>query len=178
MNTKPRTRREFLAQVGQGTLVATVGYEVASGLGLTPAFAADAPETLTFGALEPLVRLMQETPGRQAAAGAGGQAAHRHRTAHAGRRRRAGECAHVRRRGLRRLSHHDGASRPPFHMAQEMPAAQQALPVFKVLYRNTNRIQDHGGRKSEVLHPVQPAPLPAGRRRGRRRCGRRCAGRI
>ena len=48
-------------------------------------------------------------------------------------------------------------------MAQEMPGGQQALPVFKVLYRNTNRIQEHGGRKSEVLHAVKPAPLPAGR---------------
>src|SRR5262249_52274733 len=36
----------------------------------------------------------------------------------------------------------------------------------KVLYRNTNRIQEHGGRKDEVLHPLQPATLsengPAG----------------
>ena len=32
----PRTRREFLAEVGRGMLVATVGYEVASGLGWRP----------------------------------------------------------------------------------------------------------------------------------------------
>jgi hypothetical protein len=37
------------------------------------------------------------------------------------------------------------------------------LPVFKVLYRNTNRIQEKGGRKEEVLHPVKPAPLAEGR---------------
>src|SRR5205823_9077136 len=36
------------------------------------------------------------------------------------------------------------------------------LPVFKVLYRNTNRIQERGGRKEEVLHPVKPATLPEG----------------
>ena len=62
MNTL-RNRREFLAEVGRGMLVTTVGLEVASGLGLATATAAEAPETaLTFGPLEPLVALMQETP--------------------------------------------------------------------------------------------------------------------
>jgi hypothetical protein len=41
-----------------------------------------------------------------------------------------------------------------------LPEKLQPLPVFKVLYRNTNRIQERGGRKDEVLHPVQPGPLP------------------
>src|SRR5437016_3028118 len=58
----PKSRRQFLAEVGRGMLVATVGSGVASELGLAPAFAADAPETLDFGSLEPLVRFMQETP--------------------------------------------------------------------------------------------------------------------
>ncbi len=61
----PHTRREFLADVGRGMLVATVGYGLASELGLAPAFAAgaaDAADTLDFGPLEPLVRFMQETP--------------------------------------------------------------------------------------------------------------------
>src|SRR2546426_1941153 len=58
----PNTRREFLADVGRGMLVAAVGYGMASELGLAPAFAADLPDTLDFGPLEPLVRLMQETP--------------------------------------------------------------------------------------------------------------------
>src|SRR5205807_8885732 len=44
---------------------------------------------------------------------------------------------------------------PAFHMAQELPREMQPLPVFKVLYRNTNRIQEHGGRKGEVLHAVK-----------------------
>jgi hypothetical protein len=60
MNT-PRTRREFLAEVGRGMLVATVGCEVAGDLGLSTAQAAE--ETpLSFGSLEPLVCVMQETP--------------------------------------------------------------------------------------------------------------------
>jgi hypothetical protein len=58
----PRTRREFLTEVGQGMLVATVGYEVASELGLASALAEEAADTLSFGPLEALVCLMQETP--------------------------------------------------------------------------------------------------------------------
>jgi hypothetical protein len=41
-------------------------------------------------------------------------------------------------------------------MSRSMPEKERALPVFKVLYRNTNRIQEHGGRESEVLHPIAP----------------------
>src|SRR5437867_1581460 len=48
---------------------------------------------------------------------------------------------------------------PALQMAQELPTELQPLPVFKVLYRNTNRIQERGGRKEEVLHPVKPASL-------------------
>src|ERR1043166_7678559 len=58
----PHTRREFLADVGRGMLVATVGSGLAHELGLAPAFAADASDSLDFGPLEPLVRFMQETP--------------------------------------------------------------------------------------------------------------------
>src|SRR5262245_14033081 len=58
----PRTRREFLTSVGQGTLVATVGVTLARDLGLSRALGSEPPEALAFGALEPLVVLMQETP--------------------------------------------------------------------------------------------------------------------
>ena len=57
-----RTRREFLGEVGRGMLVASVGFEVANNLGLAPAMAEEIPEGLSFGPLEPLVCLMQETP--------------------------------------------------------------------------------------------------------------------
>src|SRR5262245_28464612 len=59
---EPRNRREFLTDVGKGVLIATVGSELATGLGLAPAAADEGPATLAFGALEPLVCLMQETP--------------------------------------------------------------------------------------------------------------------
>ncbi len=50
---------------------------------------------------------------------------------------------------------------PAFHIAQEMPTEEQALPVFKVLYRYTNRIQESGERKHEGLHPVIASPESA-----------------
>jgi hypothetical protein len=49
---------------------------------------------------------------------------------------------------------------PALHMAGELPEALQPLPVFKVLYRNSNRIQERGGRKEEVLRAVEPSPDP------------------
>ena len=58
-------RREFLADVGRSMLVASVGASVAQNLGLTSALAEEATESLTFGKMEPLVALMQETPVNQ-----------------------------------------------------------------------------------------------------------------
>ena len=58
------TRRRFLADVGCGTLIAAVGSSMATDLGLASAAAAQGPEParLTFGELEGLVALMQDTP--------------------------------------------------------------------------------------------------------------------
>lgn len=39
-------------------------------------------------------------------------------------------------------------------MSKLLPDSLAPLPVMKVLYRNTNRIQERGGRANEVLHPV------------------------
>ncbi len=38
--------------------------------------------------------------------------------------------------------------------------------MLKVLYRNTNRIHEHGGRASEVLHPVKPGDVSPGQNGG------------
>ena len=57
-----RNRREFLADVGRGMLLASVGPALAYDLGLGPAFAGEGVERLSFGKMEPLVGLMQETP--------------------------------------------------------------------------------------------------------------------
>ena len=56
------SRREFLADVGRGMLAASVGVATAAELGLGSVFAEDGADFPTFGELEPLVSLMQETP--------------------------------------------------------------------------------------------------------------------
>src|SRR6185436_18554000 len=157
MNT-PRNRREFLAEVGRGMLVATVGYEVANGLGLASALAEESADTLSFGSLEPLVCLMQETP-------ASGLLPALVKELRSGTELRrlvaAAALANARTFGGEDYVgfHTMMALAPALHMARELPDALQPLPVFKVLYRNTNRIQERGGRKEEVLHPVKPAVL-------------------
>src|SRR5262245_16520976 len=57
-----RNRREFLAEVGEGMLVATLGSAAALELGVCRAVAEDSAPRLTFGTLEPLASLLQETP--------------------------------------------------------------------------------------------------------------------
>jgi hypothetical protein len=158
MNTL-RTRREFLAEVGRGMLVATVGYELASDLGLASNPGDEA--ALAFGPMEPLVCLMQETPVNRLLPALVEQL-----RAGADLRRLVAAAALANARtfgGEDYIGFHTMmALAPALHMAQELPAELQPLPVFKVLYRNTNRIQERGGRKEETLHPVKPATLPDG----------------
>jgi hypothetical protein len=157
MNT-PHTRREFLADVGRGMLVASVGYGMATELGLAPAFGAEAGDTLDFGPLESLVRLMQETPANKLLPAladklkSGTELSRLVAAAALANARTFGGEDYV---GFHTMM----ALAPSLHMARELPDALQPLPVFKVLYRNTNRIQEKGGRKDEVLHPVKPAIL-------------------
>src|SRR5437667_9028271 len=158
MNTA-HTRREFLAEVGRGMLVASLGYELATDLGLSSALAEETTERLTFGSLEPLVRLMQDTPATRLVPVLVEQM-----RSGADLRRLVAAAALANARtfgGEDYVGFHTMmALAPAFHMSQELPAELQPLPVFTVLYRNTNRIQERGGRKAEVLHPVKPAALP------------------
>jgi hypothetical protein len=151
----PKTRREFLADVGRGMLVASVGYGLARELCLAPAFAADVPDALDFGGLEPLVRLMQETSVDKLLP----ELANKLRSgANLTRLVTAAALANARTFGGEDYVgfHTMMALAPALHMARELPDTLQPLPVFKVLYRNTNRIQEKGGRKEEVLRKVAP----------------------
>jgi hypothetical protein len=138
-------------------LVATVGYEVASELGLASALGEEVSETLSFGPIEPLVCLMQETSVNQLVPRLVEQL-----RAGADLRRLTAAAAFANARtfgGEDYVGFHTMmALAPALHMAQELPIELQPLPVFKVLYRNTNRIQERGGRKDEVLHAVKPSP--------------------
>ena len=56
---------------------------------------------------------------------------------------------------------------PAYQMSRELPQTHQALPVLKVLYRNSARMQEQGGRENEVLHLVEAAALPPDVQKGR-----------
>jgi hypothetical protein len=139
-------------------LIASVGCGAAAEIGLAPADAAEALEPLTFGPLEPLVELMQETPTQRLLPVlverlASGNSLRElvAAAALANARTFAGED-YV---GFHTMM----ALAPAFHMAAELPKARRALPILKVLYRNNQRMQEVGGRKAEVLRPVQPVTV-------------------
>ena len=161
-----RNRRGFIGDVGRGMLVAGVGFGTAFDMGLASAWAdADRGERVEFGALEPLVCLMQETPVRSllpvlvAKLRAGTDLKQLTAAAALANARTFGGEDYV---GFHTLM----ALAPAYRMARELPADRAPLPILKVLYRNTNRIQEHGGRASEVLRTVRPNPLSTGREAG------------
>lgn len=158
----PRTRREFLADVGRGALTAAVGIGTAADLELSPVWAAQDPGTLSFGPLEPLVRLMQETPAERLLPvlieqlKSGSDLRRLVAAAALANARTFGGEDYIGFHTMMALS-------PAFRMAGELPPELQPLPVFKVLYRNTARIQAFGGRPREVLKPVRPEAPAEGR---------------
>jgi hypothetical protein len=159
---KDRTeRRAFLADVGRGMLVAGVGPALAQDLGLASrAMAAEGSDRLTFGAMEPLVSLMQETPIDRFLPAVVGRI-----RAGADLRQLVAAAALANARSFGGQDY-DGyhaimALVPSYQMACELPEGRRALPVLKVLYRNTKHIQEKGGPSHEVLHHLDPTELPA-----------------
>lgn len=151
-----RSRREFLQNVGQGMLVASLGSAAAVDLGIAPCLGDEAEPRLTFGKLEPLVSLMQETPPESLLPvlveklNSGTDL----KTLVS-----AGALANARAFGGQDYTgyHTFMALVPAYQMAGELPAERRALPVLKVLYRNSSRIHDQGAHDHDTLHPVVPA---------------------
>lgn len=158
-STSTHDRREFLASVGQGMLAASVGAAMASDLGLAPALADNSDDRLTFGPLEPLVGLMQDTPPDRLQP----QLVEKIRSGVDLRTlTAAGALANARSFGGQDYIgfHTIMALMPAWQMSKRMPTGTEALPVLKVLYRNSERIQQHGGRRAEVLKPIHAEALP------------------
>jgi len=159
-----RTRREFLADVGRGMLVASVGAGAALDLELVSAAFADEAKAgrLSFGPLEPLAGLMQDTPADK-------QLPILVQKLQEGTTLRelvaAGALANARQFGGQDYVgwHTFMALAPAFEMSKQLPEPRQALPVLKVLYRNAQTMQGGGGHGGEVLKPVEPRTLPQGR---------------
>jgi hypothetical protein len=137
-------------------LVAAAGPLVAD-LGLASALADDGPETLSFGKFTPLVRMMQQTPADKLqpllvdklSCGETNLSELIGAAALANAQTLGGEDY---------VGYHcEMALTPALEMARELPAERQPLPVLKVLYRNTSRLQQVGDR--EVLKPLPHAKL-------------------
>ncbi len=143
-------RRQFLANVGSGMLVGSLGAALSADLGISSVHAGEDNGRLMFGDMEPLVALMQETP------------LNRLQTVLMDRINGGTDLATLIAAGslanARTFGGHDYvgfhtfmALTPALEMAAELPTGRKALPVLKVLYRNTDRIQQFGGTSSEVL---------------------------
>lgn len=148
------SRRQFLQRVGGGMFVASVGSSLALDMGLIArAEAVEQESRVTFGEMEPLVDFLQSTPVEKLLP----QVAQRVQSgtplqslvaaaALANARAFGGED-YI---GFHTLM----ALGPALAMSKELPSEQAALPVMKVLYRNSARIQETGGPSSEILKPV------------------------
>ncbi len=148
-----RSRREFLAEVGRGMLVASLGASLAIESGLSPVLAEEPSQRLTFDKLEPLVSLLQETPPDKLLP----LVVERLRdglelkslTA-------AAALANARAFGG---EHYGGfhtfmALVPAYQMAAELPRDRQALPILKVLYRNSAFLQESSAAQHDTLTPL------------------------
>ena len=152
----PTSRRQFLAHVGQGMMVASVGSVLAADLGLSPRVFAEDPKraTLTFGAMEPLVALMQNTEADKllplVVAKLKSGAELRNIVA-------AAALANARAFGGHDYDgyHTFMALAPSYQMAQELPAEQRALPVLKVLHRNARFIHNAGCHDHDTMHAIE-----------------------
>ena len=150
----PVTRRLFLEDVGRGMLAAGLGASVAGDLGFSTTFAEQGSDSIPFGRYAELVELMRDTPVEQlqpvlarrilkgntdleqlTAAGALANAA------------AFGGCDYV---GF----HTAMAMLPALEMSSQLATGRQPLPVLKVLYRNSQQIQNVGGASKTTLHAL------------------------
>lgn len=150
-------RREFLSQVGRGMIVAGIGATVASDLGFSTAFAEQGSESLSFGEYDGLVDLLQSTPAEKLqpvllAKLRSGETDLK-KLISAGALANAetfGGCDYV---GF----HTAMAMLPALDMVKLLPSEKQPLPVFKVLYRNSQQIQQFGGASKKTLEAIHAA---------------------
>ncbi|HET6202982.1 MAG TPA: hypothetical protein VFI25_09305 [Planctomycetota bacterium] len=158
---KTTSRRQFLGGIGTTMGSAAVGFALAERLGFAETLARIAPERLKFGALDPLVDLMQATPadallplvverlrrGTPLADLVG-----------------AGALANARAYGGTNYNGYHAlmAMMPSFEMAAQMPPPYAALPVLKVLHRNARFFQESGRAQEDALEPLESRGGAAG----------------
>lgn len=156
MSQSTSHRRQFLSRIGGGMFAATIGSSLAFDLGFPVACALDGTTELTFGRLEPLVDLLQSTPLDKllpavVAQSRGGTSLRDLVAAAALANGRAfGGEDYI---GFHTLM----ALRPALAMAEDMPTDAALLPILKVLYRNSARIQETGANEHHALASLAEA---------------------
>jgi hypothetical protein len=160
-------RRRFLSNVGGGMIMASIGSSLATDLGLAPLRAEEPLRTgdeaagLSFGELEPLVDFLQATPPDKmlplavAKIQAGTPLETLVAAAALANARAFGGEDYV---GFHTLM----ALVPALAMTELYPGIGSHVPVLKVLYRNSSRLQEVGGSEARALEPVSASAPPSG----------------
>jgi hypothetical protein len=153
----PTTRRDFLNSVGRGMLVAGLGASLVHDLGFSPAHANEEPAPLSFGKFDSLVDLLQSTPADKLQPLLVeklncGEANLTQLIA-------AGALANAETFGGEDYVgfHTAMAMLPALQMTEQLPSERQPLPILKVLYRNTQQIQEFGGASKKTLREMHAA---------------------
>src|SRR5262245_54253469 len=139
----PINRREFVGDVSRGMLIAGLGTAAAAELGLESAWAAE-EKKVRFGADEALVAMLQETtpdkilPAVVQKLKSGTTLKQVVSAAALANARAFGGEDYI---GFHTLM----ALGPSLEMSRELPSEDVALPVLKVVYRNSSNLHNTGG---------------------------------
>ncbi|MSR63618.1 MAG: hypothetical protein EXS08_14370 [Planctomycetes bacterium] len=138
-----------------------LGCALAQRLGFAETLVKIAPERLRFGALDPLVDLLQET---QADALLPLLVQRMRAGTPLSELVAAGALANARAHGGTYYNGYHAlmALMPSYEMAAQMPAPYGALPVLKVLHRNARFCQESGHTQVDSLAPLDSAVRPGG----------------
>ncbi len=153
----PSNRREFLSDVSRGMLVAGLGVSLVNDLGFSTAFAEQGSNALALGEYASLVALLENTPADKLQP----ILADKLRRGDTTMRQLIGAAALANAEtfgGCDYVGFHTAmAMLPALEMSKLMPTDRQPLPVFKVLYRNSQQIQSVGGASKKTLQALHEA---------------------
>lgn len=153
----PASRRQFMQSVGRGMLVAGLGATVCHDLGFRVAMAEEEPAPLRFGKLDGLVDLMQSMPAEklQPSLIAKLQSGETNLNDLIS----AGALANAETFGGEDYVgfHTAMAMLPALQMSEQLSSDRRALPILKVLYRNSQQIQQFGGAEKKTLREMHAA---------------------
>ena len=153
-SSTPTHRRTFMSDVGRGMLAAGLGTSLANDLGFSTAFAHEGSDSIPLGEYTSLVELMRNMPAEKlqpvlAAKILKGETNLKQLIA-AGALANAvtfGGCDYV---GF----HAAMAMLPALEMSGQLSRGRQPLPVLKVLYRNSQQIQNVGGTRKTAMYAL------------------------